>query len=120
MALRFPHRVTISTPAPGSAVDPSTGNLRPHPPTVVTDVPARIQQRVITHIGLQVELEATQDTVVSVWSIYVGRDTVLNHGSTVTDEAGRKFAIQADVANRPDQRPQFRVATARLISDMQN
>jgi hypothetical protein len=116
----LPHLVTISTPAEGAAVDPSTGNRKTLPPTLVANVPARIQQRVISHIGLQIELTAEQNTVVSVWSIYVGRDTVLTPASTVTDAQGRTFAIQGNVAERPDHRPQFRVAAARLISDMQN
>jgi hypothetical protein len=37
----------------------------------------------------------------------------------VLDEQGRRFSIEGDVADRPNHRPQFRAAAARLISDMQ-
>jgi hypothetical protein len=100
-------------------VDPSTGNPKPTAPTVVTDVPARIQQRTTTRVGLQIEMTAEQDTVISVWSIYVGHNTVLTAKSTVTDAAGRVFVMEGPVADRPEHRPQHRVGTARLISDMQ-
>jgi hypothetical protein len=62
---------------------------------------------------------ADQNTVISWWTVIVPAGTVMTSASTVLDEQGRKFAIEGDVADRPDHRPVFRAAAARLISDMQ-
>jgi len=73
----------------------------------------------VANVGSQVELLAAQSTTISMWSILVGRDTVLQADSIVTDERGRKFRIEGAVADRPTHRPTFRAAAARLISDLQ-
>lgn len=117
MRPRFPTAVTIRTPNP-STVDPVTGNEAPGPPTVVT-TRARISQAPVANVGSQVELLAEQNTVISMWTVIVPAGTVLSASSTVTDEAGRIFQITGDVADRPNHRPVFRAAAARLISDMQ-
>lgn len=117
MRPRFPQTVEVSTPGPPT-VDPVTGNERPGTPTVET-VRARISQSPVANVGAQVELLASQHTVISFWTVLVPVGTVMTAQSTVTDEDGRKFAITGDVADRPNHRPMFRAAAARLISDMQ-
>lgn len=82
-------------------------------------VRARISQSPVANVGSQVELLATQHTVISFWTVIVPAGTVMTSQSTVTDEDGRKFAVTGDVADRPNHRPQFRAAAMRLISDMQ-
>jgi hypothetical protein len=62
---------------------------------------------------------AQQNTVISWWTVIVPAGTVMTAASTVLDEQGRRFSIEGDVADRPNHRPQFRAAAARLISDMQ-
>lgn len=117
MRPRFPTQVEIWTPSP-STVDPVTGNEVPGTPTVET-VRARISQSPVANVGAQVELLANQNTVISFWTVIVPAGTVLTSQSTVTDEDGRKFTIIGDVADRPNHKPLFRAAAARLISDMQ-
>lgn len=119
MRPNLPQRVTILTPGSGVVRDPVTGNERPAPPTTVHNVPARLSQAPVANVGPQVELLVNQNTTVSLWTILVGKGTVLTSASEVTDEQGRKFAIEGAVADRPAHRPQFRAAAARLISDMQ-
>lgn len=63
---------------------------------------------------------ATQNTTISLWTLLVPPGTVLTSASTFTDEAGRKYVVVGQPADRPDFPPyQFRAAPARLISDMQ-
>ena len=118
MRPNLPQRVTISTPGPPTQ-DPVSGNERPGAPVVQHEVPARISQSPVANVGSQVELLASQTTVISMWTVLVGRDTPLSSNSTVTDEQGRVFRIEGAVADRPAHRPTFRAAAARLISDMQ-
>lgn len=74
----------------------------------------------MANVGSQVELATTQRTVISFWIVQVEPTTLLTSQSVVTDEAsGRKYKIQGEVARRPDDRPVFQAAAARLISDMQ-
>jgi len=112
-------RVTIETPAGPPTVDAVTGDLVPGSPTIQYEVPARLSQKPVENISQQAELLATQNTTISFWTVLVGRDTVLAPGSVVTDDAGRKFRIEGAVADRPEHRPTFRAAAARLISDLQ-
>lgn len=83
------------------------------------EVPARISQSPVANVGSQIELLASQSTVISLWTVLVGRETELSANSTVVDEQGRTFRIEGAVADRPAHRPTFRAAAARLISDMQ-
>lgn len=100
--------------------DPETGNPRPSSPHVQYEKNARISQQPVANIGSQVELAGTQQTVISVWTVQVEPATLLTSESEVTDDAtGRKYKIQGDVARRPDRRPDYLAAQARLISDMQ-
>ena len=118
MRPRFPQTLEISTPGP-STVDPVTGNEVPGAPIVETG-PGRISQSPVANVGSQIELLAQQDTVISIWSVLVPPWRTMTSRSTVTDvETGRKFAIAGDVAGRPDHKPIFLAAAARLISDMQ-
>lgn len=114
----LPDRVTIETPGPLTP-DPVTGNERPGPPTVQHEVPARLSQSPVANVGGQVELLASQNTVISMWTILVDRSTPLSSNSIVTDAMGQKFRIEGAVALRPKHRPSFKAAAARLISDMQ-
>jgi hypothetical protein len=83
-------------------------------------VPARLSQAPVANVGGQVELLATQDTVISLWTILTGPHSGLTSDSEVTDEdTGRRFTIAGQVARRPDRHPKFLAAAARLISDMQ-
>jgi hypothetical protein len=114
---RFPQTVEITTPG-SSTENPVTGNQIPGSPTVQT-VRARISQAPVANVGSQVELLAQQNTVISLWTVIVPAGTDLTSSSIVVDEDGRKFQITGDVADRPNHRPVFRAAAARLISDMQ-
>lgn len=63
---------------------------------------------------------ANQDTTISMWTVQVRPHATFTSKTTFVDDAtGRRFVVVGEVANRPDQRPTFRVAAARLISDMQ-
>lgn len=116
MRPRFPQTVQITTPGP-STVN-SSGNQVPGTPTVET-VQAWISQSPVANVGAQVELLAEQNTVISLWTVLVPKGTTLTSQSTVVDDAGRTFAVTGDVADRPNHKPVFRAAAARLISDMQ-
>jgi hypothetical protein len=116
----FPDRVLITTPSSSTTKHPVTGNPVPGPPTV-EESPARISQSPVANVGAQIELKADQDTVISFWTILVPAGQAMTAGSIV-EEIGpqaRKFRIVGDVAERPNHRPKFRAAAARLISDMQ-
>lgn len=118
MRPHFNQLLEISTPGPAT-VDPETGNPRPGTPTV-QQVMGRLSQSPVANIASQFELMATQQTVISLWSVLVPAGTVMTALSTVTEvETGRQLAISGDVADRPHHRPKFRAAAARLISDMQ-
>lgn len=109
--------MTIETPT--LTVNPETGNEIPGTPQRQFNVPARLSQAPVANVGGQVELLSTQQTTISMWTVLVGRETVLTSSSVVTDGQGRKFRIEGAVADRPAHRPTFRAAAARLISDMQ-
>lgn len=115
MKPKFTQTVEITTPGPVTLVD---GLPIPGPSTVETS-PARISQGAVANVGAQIELLAEQDTTISLWTILVPRGQLLTSKSTVVDDTGRKFSIVGDVADRPNHKPLFRAAAARLISDMQ-
>jgi hypothetical protein len=66
------------------------------------------------------EMKSTQDTTISLWTLLVPITVAITSDSTVTDEAGNRFAVTGRPASRPDHRPIFRAAALRLISDMQS
>ncbi len=114
----MPRTVTISTPG-APTVDPVSGNERPGGLATAT-VPAWLSQRPVADVGGQIELLASQNTTISLWTLLVPAGTVLTSSSTFTDESGRKYVVIGQPADRPDFPPhQFRAAAARLISDMQ-
>lgn len=113
----MPHQVTIRTPGP-STEDPDTGNPVAGPGTV-TDTQAWLSQKSTVDVGAQIELLATQNTVISLWTLLVPLDVDITSASTVVDSQGRKFVVVGYPADRPDPRPQWRAAALRLISDMQ-
>ena len=85
-----------------------------------TGVPARLSQASVANISQQAELLATQNTVISLWTVLTGPRSTLAANSVVEDEGtGRRFQIAGEVARRPDRHPQYLAAAARLISDMQ-
>lgn len=79
----------------------------------------RLSQKPVTVIGSAAEFRGQQSTVLSNWTILAGRVTALRSDSEVIDESGRTFQVVGAVAGRPDHRPEFHAAAARLISDMQ-
>lgn len=83
------------------------------------EVPARLSQAPVANVGSQTEILERQATVISMWTILVSASTLITSGSTVEDEQGRIFRIEGAVANRPERRPQYKAAAARLISDSQ-
>jgi hypothetical protein len=86
---------------------------------VTTTTPARLSQKPVADIGSQIEIAGQQSTVVSAWTILVPPSTPLTADSVVIDESGRQLEIQGQVARRPEHRPEFLAASARLVSDMQ-
>lgn len=83
-------------------------------------MPGRLSQSPVANLGSQVELLATQSTTISMWTVLVIPTATLTSRTTVTDQAtGRIYRVEGEVARRPDHRPQFLAAAARLISDMQ-
>lgn len=119
MAPKWTHRLTITTPQ-DPTIDPTTGLETTPPPIVEADVRARLSQGPVANVGGQIELLATQNTTISLWTILVVPGTTMTDRSSAVDQkTGRKFKVEGDVADRPDYRPQFRAAAARLISDMQ-
>jgi hypothetical protein len=117
MRPKFPQTVEITTPGPPTE-DPVSGSEIPGTPTVET-ARARISQAPVANVGSQVELLAQQNTVISLWTVIVPPGTVMTSQSTLVDDQGRRFQVTGDVADRPNHRPQFRAAAARLISDQQ-
>lgn len=117
--MHLPHRLRITTPTP-STTDPDSGNDRPGVPIPQT-VRGRLSQSPVANVGGQTELLATQDTVISLWTVLVSGSTVLTPQSIVEDlDTARKFQIVGEVALRPDRHPKYKAAAARLISDMQS
>lgn len=115
----MPHRLTVTTPGTPT-VDPVSGNERPGAPLVETGVKAWLSQKSTADVGSTTELRSVQDTDISTWTVIVPLDTTLTAKSTFTDDAtGIEYRISSRVAKRPEHRPQFLAATARLISDMQ-
>jgi hypothetical protein len=112
-------RLTVTTPG-ASTVDPVSGNERPGAPDVQTGVRAGLWQKSTADVGSATELRSTQDTDLSTWTVIVPLGTNLTAKSEFVNEAtGERFRVSSRVARRPDHRPQFLAATARLISDMQ-
>jgi hypothetical protein len=115
---KYREMVTVTTPL-APAVNPATGRETTPPPHVVPDVPARLSQRPVAEVGSQGEQLAEQNTTISAWTLLVPPDTVLTERSTVLDAKGRTFEVVGKVADRPNDKPQFRAAALRLISDLQ-
>jgi hypothetical protein len=118
MKPKMTHRLTTSTPGPPT-ISPVSGNEVPGPPIVEYNVEARLSQSPVANVGSQVELMANQDTTISLWTVQVLPHATFSSKTSFVDDTGRKFVVVGEVANRPDRRPTFRVAAARLISDMQ-
>lgn len=95
-----------------------TGVDRP-PDPVDTVSPARLSQKSVADLGSQTEIAGQQTTVVSAWTVLVPPDKPLTSATIVIDESGAQYAIEGDVARRPNHRPVFLAASARLVSDMQ-
>lgn len=115
---KFRDRVAITTPSK-PAVDPATGKETTPVPHQASDVPARLSQRPVAEVSGQSEQRAEQNTTISSWTILVPPGTVLTDLSTVLDQRGRTFEVDGEVADRPNDKPQFRAAALRLISDIQ-
>lgn len=109
--------VTIRTPGPPTQ-DPVSGN---EVPGAVQVVPSRayLSQSPVGDIGSQLEILATQNTTISLWTLLVPKGTVLTSASIVDDSSGRRFQVVGQPADRPNRHPQFRAAALRLISDLQ-
>jgi hypothetical protein len=124
---QYPHRVRISTPT-ASTTDPVSGNETPGPVTTVTTA-AWLAQRPTGVLAAAAELNAGQNTTISLATILVGPSTVLTKDSTVEDvdgvvggEAGAKYVVEGKPANRysgVSRRVVFRAAALRLVSDLQ-
>ena len=115
----MPFRLTVRTPGPPTQ-DPVSGNERPGVIVPVTGVPAWLSQKSTADTSTSEELRAAQDTDISIWTVLVPLGTDLTSKSEFTDEgSGSVYKIEGRVAKRPDHRPQFLAASARLISDMQ-
>lgn len=82
--------------------------------------PARLSQKPVVDVSAATEFRGQQSTVLSNWTILVGPSSKLTSESVVTDELGQRFEIVGAVARRPQHRPEFLAAAARLISDMQS
>jgi hypothetical protein len=81
--------------------------------------PARLSQKPVIDVSAAAEFRGQQSTVLSNWTILVGPGSALTSESIVIDELGQQFQVVGAVARRPQHRPQFLAAAARLISDMQ-
>lgn len=127
----YPHRVRISTPEPPTdppAVDPVTGNEVPGTPVVV-ETRAWMAQRPVAVLASAAELNATQDTVISLATILVPPGTALTADSTVVDVDGvvngqpaALYRVEGQPADRYSgvrQQIVFRAAALRLVSDLQ-
>lgn len=124
---QYPHPVRISTPGT-STTDPVTGNQVAGPMTTVT-TRAWLAQKPVGVLAAAAELNAGQDTVISLATILVPPGTVLTADSTVVDVAGAVngqpgvlYRVEGQPADRysgAGRRIVFRAAALRLISDMQ-
>lgn len=128
---QYPHRVRISTPPASTkppTVDPVTGNETPGTPVTVTGM-AWLAQRPTGVLAAAAELNASQNTTISLATILVPAGTVLTKDSTVEDvdgvvngEVGAKYVVEGKPANRYSGARReivFRAAALRLVSDMQ-
>lgn len=119
MAPTLDQQVTIRNPGtPTGTPDPVTGQPKAAPPVDVVE-PARLSQKPVIDVSAATEFRGQQDTVISNWTILVGPRSALTSESVVIDELGQRFEIVGAVARRPQHRPEFLAAAARLISDMQ-
>lgn len=110
-------QVTVETPGP-PVVDPATGNVIPGPSTSEETL-AWLSQNSVVETGAQIELNAAQDTTISLWTFLCPLTVPITSKSTVVDGDGRKFVVVGQPAQRPDHRPRWRAASLRMISDMQ-
>lgn len=128
---QYPHRVRITTPGPQTVpptVDPETGN-EVTPPPVTREETAWMAQRPTGVLAAAAELNAGQNTTISLATILVPPGTVLTKDSTVEDvdgvvggEPGATYVVEGKPADRySGARRQivFRAAALRLISDLQ-
>lgn len=119
MVPKLDQRVTIRNPGPATGQpDPVTGQPKKAPPVDVVEL-ARLSQKPVIDVSSAAEFRGQQDTVLSNWTILVGPGSALTSESVVIDELGQQFQVVGAVARRPQHRPQFLAAAARLISDMQ-
>jgi hypothetical protein len=119
MAPKLDQQVTIRNPGPATGqTDPVTGLPMPAVPVDVVE-PARLSQKPVIDVSSAAEFRGQQSTVLSNWTILVAPGSALTSESTVIDELGQQFQVVGAVARRPQHRPTFLAAAARLISDMQ-
>jgi hypothetical protein len=123
--------VRITTPSEQSSpptVDPVTGNEQtPEPVTVATT--AWLAQRPVGVLAAAAELNASQDTVISLATILVRPTERLTVDSTVVDVDGavngqpealyRVEGQPADRCSGVGRKTVFRAAALRLVSDLQ-
>lgn len=124
---QYPHPVRISTPGTPT-VDPVTGNQTPGTPVTAT-TSAWLAQRPVGVLAAAAELNATQDTVISLATILIPPDTVLTADSTVEDvdgavngQPGAVYRVEGQPADRYSGKSRtivFRAAALRLVSDLQ-
>ncbi|MGB3443887.1 MAG: hypothetical protein WBA97_34550 [Actinophytocola sp.] len=121
----------ITTPGPQTdppTVDPETGN-EVLPPPVTRSGMAWMAQRPTGVLAAAAELNAGQNTTISLATILVPIGTVLTKDSTVEDvdgvvggEPGAKYVVEGKPADRYSgarHQKVFRAAALRLISDLQ-
>ncbi len=124
---QFPHPVRISTPG-APTEDPVTGNQTPGPVTTVATT-AWLAQRPVGVLAAAAELNASQDTVISLATMLVRPGTHLTADSTVEDVSGvvngtpgAVYQVEGQPADRysgAGKQIVFRAAALRLISDLQ-
>jgi hypothetical protein len=124
---QYPHPVRITTPGPPTT-DPVSGNQTPGSATTVATT-AWLAQKPVGVLAAAAELNAIQDTVISLATILVPPGTVLTADSTVVDVAGAvsgqpgaRYGVEGQPADRYSgvgRRVVFRAAALRLVSDLQ-
>lgn len=124
---QYPHPVLISTPGTPTT-DPVTGNETPGTPATVP-TSAWLAQRPVAVLASAAELNASQDTVISLATILVPPGTVLTSDSTVEDvggavngQPGALYRVEGQPADRysgTSRTVVFRAAALRLVSDIQ-
>lgn len=120
MLPQMPRTVVVRTPGePGT--DEVTGNPIPGP-TVDVATRAYLAQRPVMITSGSEELGATQDTVITTYTLLVPYDVVITSESTVADEDGTVYQVEGHPAPRSGlgRRPNFIAASLRRISDMQS